>query len=334
MATPSSAGQTGSAREGLRIDAPAVAAQIAEAIRTQVLGSLRKQGVVVGLSGGIDSSVTAALCALALGRERVVGLLMPERSSAPESHPLGQLAASALGLEVELEDVTLALEALGCYRRQEEAVRLVFPEYGAGWRFKLTLPAVTGSDRLNVFGLVVEAPDGRRLQRRLSLHAYLRLVAATNLKQRVRALMLYHHAERRNRAVAGTPNRLEYDQGFFVKHGDGAADLKPIAHLYKTQVYALAEHLGIPEEIRRRPPTTDTYSLAQTQEEFYFALPWAQMDLCLYGLNHGLPAAAVAAEAGLAEVEVERVYRDIAAKRRGTRGLHQAPLLVQEVSEV
>jgi NAD+ synthase len=336
MASPLPALQAGSpsARAGLRIDAPAVVEQIADTIRTQVLGSLRRQGVVVGLSGGIDSSVVAALCARALGRDRVLGLLLPERASAPESLELGRLVASALGIETALEDLSPALEALGCYRRQAEAVRMAFPEYQDGWRFKLALPPLAERDRLNVFGLVVERPDGTLERRRLSVHAYLGLVAATNLKQRARALMLYHHAERRNRAVAGTPNRLEYDQGFFVKHGDGAADLKPIAHLYKTQVYALAEHLGIPEAIRRRPPTTDTYSLAQTQEEFYFALPWHQMDLCLYGLNHQLAAAAVAAEAGLTEQQVERVYRDIDAKRRSTRALHQPPLLVQEVSEV
>jgi NAD+ synthase len=158
--------------------------------------------------------------------------------------------------------------------------------------------------------------------------AYLQMVAATNFKQRTRKMMEYYHADRLNYAVAGTPNRLEYDQGFFVKQGDGAADFKPIAHLYKTQVYALAEHLGVPEEIRRRPPTTDTFSLAQTQEEFYFALPYAEMDLCLWAVNHGVPAADAAPVLGLTAEQVERVYRDIEAKRRASRYLHQQPLLV------
>ncbi len=143
----------------------------------------------------------------------------------------------------------------------------------------------------------------------------------------------YYHADRLNYAVAGTPNRLEYDQGFFVKNGDGAADFKPIAHLYKTQVYALAEHLGVPEEIRRRPPTTDTYSLPQTQEEFYFALPYDRMDLCLYAHNHGVAAADVAPVVGLTPAQVERVFKDIEAKRRTTRYLHLAPLLVEPVLE-
>jgi NAD+ synthase len=154
------------------------------------------------------------------------------------------------------------------------------------------------------------------------------------MKQRTRKQIEYYDADRLNYAVAGTPNRLEYDQGFFVKNGDGAADLKPIAHLYKTQVYQLAEHLGVPEEIRRRPPTTDTWSLAQTQDEFYFSLPYDRMDLCLYGLNHAIPAAAVGRAAGLTPDQVERVWRDIAAKRKAARYLHEVPLLVEPVHPV
>ena len=164
--------------------------------------------------------------------------------------------------------------------------------------------------------------------------AYRQLVAATNFKQRLRAVMEYYHADRLGYAVGGTPNRLEYDQGFFVKLGDGAADVKPIAHLYKTQVYALARHLGVPDEVCRRPPTTDTFSMAQTQEEFYFALPYDRMDLCLYAENHGVPAEQVAPVVGLTSAQVERVFKDIDAKRRATRYLHMRPLLVAPVTEV
>jgi NAD+ synthase len=145
--------------------------------------------------------------------------------------------------------------------------------------------------------------------------------------------MEYYHADRLNFAVAGTPNRLEYDQGFFVKNGDGAADLKPIAHLYKTQVYQLAEYLGIPDVIRTRPPTTDTYSLPQTQEEFYFSLPYDQLDLCLYARNQHVPAADLGAALGLSEREVERVFRDIDSKRRATRYLHMPPQMLVDPLE-
>ena len=318
----------------LTLDAPAAIERIVQAIRSQVLGTLRRRGAVVGLSGGIDSSVSAALAARALGSDKVLGLFMPERASSDESLALGRQLADALRIEALVEDLGPALEAAGCYRRQIEAIRQVLPEYGEGYRCKLVLPSILESERLNVSRLVVERPDGETLTVRLTAASYLGLVAATNYKQRMRKLTEYFHADRLGYAVAGTPNRLEYDQGFFVKLGDGAADFKPIAHLYKTQVYQLAAHLGVPEEIRRRPPTTDTFSMPQTQEEFYFSLPYDKMDLCLYAHNHRVPAAEVAAPLGLSAEQVERVFRDIDAKRRSTRYLHQAPLLVEPVTEV
>lgn len=313
----------------LKIDATAETERIAAALREQVLGTLRKKGAVVGISGGIDSSVVTALCVRALGKERVQGLFMPEHHTSDDALRLGRALAGTYGIAAEVEDIAPALEGLGCYRRQEEAVRTIVPEFGAGWKFKLVIPSILESDRLNVTRLTVQNPAGEQTTLRLSSSAYLQMVAATNFKQRVRKMTEYYHADRLNYAVAGTPNRLEYDQGFFVKQGDGAADFKPIAHLYKSQVYQLAEYLGVPEEIRRRPPTTDTFSLPQTQEEFYFALPYDRMDLCLYALNHRLPAAEVAPAVGITPEQVERVYKDIEAKRRAARYLHMRPLLVE-----
>ena len=162
----------------------------------------------------------------------------------------------------------------------------------------------------------------------MSAEIYQGIIAATNMKQRTRKQMEYYHADRLNYAVIGTPNLLEYDQGFFVKNGDGAADLKPIAHLYKSQVYQLAAHLGVPEDIRRRPPTTDTWSMAQSQEEFYFSLPYDRMDLCMYGLNNGLDAGDVAAAAKLTGEQLEAVWGDIARKRVATAYLHMPPLTI------
>jgi NAD+ synthase len=321
---------TAFSRDVMRIDVARATDEIAEAVRAQVLGTLKRRGAVVGLSGGIDSTVTAALCVRALGRDRVVGLFMPERDSSDDALRLGTLLAEQLGITSVKEEVGPALEGLGCYARQLEAIRMVFPEYGEGWRCKLTLPSILASDRLNFTSLTVEDPQGRQRSARMPPAAYLQMVAATNFKQRTRKMMEYYHADRLHYAVAGTPNLLEYDQGFFVKQGDGAADFKPIAHLYKTQVYALAEHLGVPEEIRRRPPTTDTFSLAQSQEEFYFALPHADMDLCLWAHDHAVPAAEVAPVVGLSAAQVERVYRDLEAKRRVSVYLHHVPLLVGE----
>jgi NAD+ synthase len=321
-------------KDVLRMDAAAVAAQIEQALKSQVLTTLRRRGIVVGLSGGIDSSVVTSLAARAMGPGRVLVLLMPERDSASESATLGRLLADQLGVPTVLEELHAILAAAGCYSRQDEAIRTIFPEYKDGYRFKITLPSILETNRLNVSELTIQTPTGEMKTSRMTAPAYLQMIAATNFKQRFRKLMEYYHADRLQYAVAGTPNRLEYDQGFFVKQGDGAADVKPIAHLYKSQVYALAEYLGVPEDIRRRPPTTDTFSLPQTQEEFYYALPYDKMDLCLYAHNHQVPPIEVAAVVGLTADQVERVFKDIDQKRRTTKYLHTRPLLVEPVSEI
>jgi NAD+ synthase len=319
--------------EVLALDAEATAGAIERRLRALVQGDLRRRGGVVGLSGGVDSSVVAALAVRALGRERVLGLLMPERHSSPDSLLLGRGVADWLGIEALVEDIAPTLEAVGCYARQREAIRAVFPEYGDGWRCKIALPPLLEGERLNVFQLTVESPAGERASSRMPAEAFLKLVAATNFKQRVRKMLEYFHADRLHYAVLGTPNRLEDDQGFFVKNGDGAADVKPIAHLYKAQVYALAAHLGVPEEVRSRPPTTDTWSLPQTQDEFYFALPWQQLDLCLWARTHDVPAAEVAQALGLAADQVERVFKDIDAKRRAAHYGHAAPQRCEPIEE-
>jgi NAD+ synthase len=315
----------------LLLDEAAEAERIAQAMREQVLKRLKRRGIVLGLSGGIDSSVSVALAAKAFGPKNVVAVLMPERDSDPESLRLGRLVAETYGIETVIEDIAPALAALGCYQRRDDFIRRLVPEFGPGWGCKVVISNALAGESFTITSLVVQSPDGAMQKLRMPLDVYLGVVAATNMKQRTRKQIEYFHADRTNFAVLGTPNRLEYDQGFFVKNGDGAADVKPIAHLYKSQVYALAAHLGVPEEIRRRPPTTDTWSLAQTQDEFYFSLPYDRMDLALYGLVNGIPAAEVAAAAGLTEKELAGVWRDIESKRKATAYLHAAPLLVEKV---
>jgi len=316
----------------LAFDEAAEVARAGDVIR-EYLVRTRRKGLVVAMSGGIDSSVVASLAVAAVGRERVLGLLMPERESSDDTLRLSRLMAESLGIPTIVENISPILDAVGCYRRRDEAIRLVYPEFTEACKAKIVLPSVVDSDSFRLFSVVVLTPEGREVKVRLTPESYLGIVAATNFKQRVRKMLEYHHADRLHYAVAGTPNRLEYDQGFFVKLGDGAADLKPIAHLYKTQVYRLAAHLGLPGEIQSRLPTTDTYSLPQSQEEFYFSLPYDRMDLCLYGKNNGVPIAEVAAAAGLSEEQLKRVYRDIDQKRSTTTYLHLPPQLVREVPE-
>jgi NAD+ synthase len=318
----------------LKIDAAAVSAGIENEIRDIVLQRLNRKGVVVALSGGIDSSVVAALCLKALGTARVLGLMLPEADSSPDSLRLANLLAQSLGIRTHVEDIAGILTAAGCYQRRDEAIRKVIPQYAEGYKCKIVLPDQVNESAYPIFSVVVQSPTGERTKARLTLDSYLGVVAATNFKQRTRKMMEYYYADRFNYAVAGTPNRLEYDQGFFVKNGDGAADLKPIAHLYKTQVYQLAAHLGIPEEIQKRPPTTDTYPLDQSQEEFYFPLPYDRMDLCLYAKNHDVQPEEVAPVVGLTAEQLARVYRVIDATRSATRYLHRSPVLCENVPEV
>lgn len=306
----------------LRIDAHVVARDLQDFLREVVFHRLRRKGVVLGLSGGIDSSVVAALAATALGPDRVLGLMMPEQDSSGDSERLATMLAGTVGIRTVREDISDTLFAAGCYRRRDDAIRTVVPEYGDGWRCKIVLPDQVREAAYAVFSIVVSSPSGDQRRVRLPLDAYLAVVAATNFKQRVRKMMEYHYADRFRYAVAGTANLLEYDQGFFVKLGDGAADVKPIAHLYKSQVYQLAEYLGVPEEIRRRTPTTDTYPLEQTQEEFYFGLSLQQTDLCIYALDHGVPPEEAAPVLGLAPEQMDRAFAMIRSKREAARYLH------------
>ncbi len=317
----------------LKKDASGIAQKIQESIRAS-LRRMRRQGAVVGLSGGVDSTVTAALCVAALGKDRVFGIMMPEGESSSDSLALARLLANQLGIETKVEDIDPPLRALGCYQRRDHAIRKVIPEYGDGWKSKIVLPGVTGRSDYAVFSVVAQSPSGEMKTVRLTPEAYLGIVAATNFKQRIRKTMEYYHADRLNYAVAGTPNRLEYAQGFFVKNGDGSADFKPIAHLYKTQVYEVGRYLKVPDEILRRTPTTDTYSLEQTQEEFFFALPLQTLDICLYGKNNGLPLEEVAAAANLSVAAVQKVYAMIDSKLSTTRYLHMPPQLVEPIPEV
>jgi len=318
----------------LQLDAQQESERIVARIRELVFSELKRKGAVVGVSGGIDSTVVAYLCARALGKERVVALFTPEADSSPDSLRLGRIVADALGVRSFVEDISPILKGARCYERRDAAIRTIVAEYGDGYKCKIVLPNLVEADRYAIFSIVVQSPTGATKKVRLSLDAYLGIVAATNCKQRARKLIEYYYADLYQYAVAGTPNRLEYDQGFFVKNGDGAADFKPVAHLYKTQIYQLAAYLGVPEEIQRRPSTTDTYSLEQSQEEFYFAIPLAKMDICLYGKNNDIPAAELAPAVGMDETKVQRVYAMIESKRAVARYLRSAPLLVEAVQGI
>lgn len=316
----------------MTIDAASVATALADWLRTTIARTLHRRGAVVAVSGGIDSAVCAGLAVQALGKDRVQALWLPDIASTPASRDQAHALCASLGIPLAEQSIGPALEALGCYRESDEAIRSVFPDHPPSGRYKIAIAAdVLDADRANLFDLVVEAPGGGIRRQRLPLPAYLQLVAATNMKQRTRKLIEYSWAEKRNHAVIGTPNRLEYELGFFVRGGDGLADVKPIAHLYKAQVFALAAHLDVPDAIRTAQPSTETYTLPQSQEEFFFALPLRQLDLLLWARTHEVPVAAIACVLQLTERQVERALADVEAKRRAAARLHTAALVYEAI---
>lgn len=314
----------------LEINPAAEAERIVEALRHHALQVFHRRGAVVGVSGGVDSSTVVALCARAFGPERVSALILPDKDSSPDSARLGQMVADAFGVSTKTVNLTAGLEAFGCYRQRDDAIRSVIPDYDPETcKVKIVLPGdLLERDTLNVFSVVVQYPDGSERSKMLPPSAYLRIVAASNMKQRSRMMALYTEAESLNYAVVGTANKNEHDQGFFVKHGDAGVDIQAIGHLYKSQVYQLAEYLGVPEEIRRRPPTSDTYSAECTQEEFFFRLPFHLMDQLWYAQEQGLPVEEIAARLDLDEAAVRRAFRDFDRKRHTTDYLRMQPVFL------
>lgn len=313
--------------EVINVDYEALADSICTRMREVMRAELHRRGAVVAVSGGIDSSVCAALSTRAFGAAKTFLIKLPEIDSAKNTQSRSGELIDFLGTEHTTFDIAPVLEAIGCYAARDEAIKMAFPDYGSDWKSKITIKGgIEG--QINHFMLVVQKPDGAIEEKRLDLKEYLQIVAATNYKQRIRKTVEYYHADRLNYAVIGTPNLLEYDQGFFVKNGDGSADLKPIARLYKSQVYKMARHLGLPETICSAEPTTDTYSMPQGQDEFYFALPYKQMDLALWVHNQNASSDELAEILDINKSQAANVYRDIENKRRTTAYLHKNALLV------
>jgi len=314
----------------LDLDYEKEADRICEFLRDTLRTKLKRRGLVVAVSGGIDSTCSAALAVRALGKNKVFCLRLPEQDSTKETGDRSQILVNHLGVKYETMNIAQTLDAIGCYQWRDNAIKKLFPSYNNTWKSKIVLKGGL-EGKYNHFILVVQTPKGDLLEKRLPLEEYLTIVAATNYKQRIRKTVEYFHADRLNYAVIGTPNRLEYDQGFFVKNGDGSADVKPIAHLYKTQVYAMARYLGVPDEVCDAVPTTDTYSLSQGQDEFYFALPYQQMDYALWAFNHEIPAEELSQYLGISENQGKMIYQDIRNKRRTTTYLHAKPYLVDDI---
>ena len=313
--------------DSLIIDAALEVEQICNWLIEVIFKRFHKHGGVVGISGGIDSSVVLALTVKALGADRVIGVLLPERESSPESSTLAQELAKRLEVQTTTEYISAALEGYGCYKRRDEAITRVIPEYQPGWGAKIILPSdLLERQTMNLYRLVVTSPDGQEINKRLPLREYQQIVAASNLKQRARMSILYYHAEGLNYAVVGTTNKNEHDLGFFVKWGDGGVDINPIRHLFKTQIYQIAKHLDIMEEIQKRIPTTDTYPGGSTQEEFFYRIPFDILDTIWLGYERKKSNVEIAEALGLTAEQVAHVVADLESKKRGTAYLRFPPV--------
>ncbi len=301
---------------------------ITKKLREDVFHNLKRLGAIVGTSGGIDSSVCLALSAKAFGPEKVLGIMMPEKDSSPESEELARELTARFKVKVIKEDITPALAGFRCYERRDDAVRNVFPEYDPKThKMKIGIKQSGSSSNLPpVFSLTIIDHSGKQQDKILPVKEYLTIVAASNFKQRSRMSTLYFHAEALHYAVIGTPNKHEQEQGFFVKYGDGGADVMPIGNLYKTQVYQLASYLGVPKSILERTPTTDTYSAEQTQEEFFFQLPFGLMDRFWYGFENSYSPEEVAEVMGEDVEKVKNLFSNFERKRKTTEYLRMSPV--------
>jgi NAD+ synthase len=309
-------------------DVEAAVNEIIKKLQDDVLHKIKRLGAVVGTSGGIDSSVCLALSARAFGPGKVLGIMMPEKDSSPDSEELARELTAKFGVRVIKEDITPALAGFKCYERRDEAVKRIFPEYNPSThKMKIGINQSGIATNLPpVFTLTIIDSNGKQEDQMLPVREYLQIVAASNYKQRSRMTTLYYHAETLHYAVIGTPNKHEQEQGFFVKYGDGGADVMPIGNLYKTQVYQLARFLGVPKSILDRTPTTDTYSAEQTQEEFFFQLPFGLMDRYWYGFENGYSPKEVAEVMGESEEMVKSLYSNFERKQRTTEYLRMAPI--------
>ena len=292
---------------------------------------LRRDGGIVGVSGGLDSATVLHLAVRALGAKRVVAVIMPDKDSNPQSAEFASAMVTQLGVKVVNVDITPALIAFNCYEHRDNAVKQAIPTFDPLYdKFKIVLPQnLLGEASLNVFSAVVIKPDGQQIRRRLTASQIKEIVAASNLKQRVRMMTLYYEAEKRNFAVIGTANKNEYGLGFFVKYGDGGVDIQPIQHLFKTQVYALADYLGVPKQIISRPPTTDTYSADTTQEEFFYRLPFDLLDGIWQADENRMQPKQIAQSFNLTLEQVNNVISDIHDKQRTTEYLRFPPIALK-----
>jgi NAD+ synthase len=313
-------------RDILKLNCQEVAYEIQNFIKNEVFNKFKRKGAILGLSGGVDSALSAALCVNALGAENVIGLILPEKETNPCSIDYAKLHADQLGIKTFYIDITSILNSFNVYSTKNEIIMKIYPEFKEDMRYRLILPQnLLEKDRYNIYSLEIEVKPGEVVSKLINIKDYRELVALTNIKQRTRMILLYSFAEKNNYIVTGTTNKTEYLQGFFVKYGDGGVDIEPLANLYKTQIFELAKHLNVPEVIIQRKPSPDTFSLEVSDTEFYYCIPFETLDLLLYAFENQIDISNIKKELMLNESQVKRAFSDFDRKRRMTEHSRHLP---------
>jgi len=306
----------------LSIDVEEEIRKISAFLLEEVYKHFRRKGIIVGLSGGVDSAVMAALAVRALGKEKVIGLILPEKESNPISAHYAAQHAECLGIQFSQQDITATVDAVGGYAFRDAHVKALIPEYTPDCKYNIVLPTdFLERASLGIYKLQVMLPDGRLITKRLDMEAFRFITAFANIKIRARMVHLYWKAEQHALVVAGTTNKTEMILGDFCKYGDGGTDIEALAHLYKTQIYQLAYHLQVIPEIINREPSPDTFSLPVNDQQFFFRIPFEQLDLLLYFWDGHMGTVEAAGATRLSEDAVQRAYRDFAAKKAATAHL-------------
>ena len=295
-------------------------------IKKQVYENFKKKGVVIGLSGGIDSSVIAALCVKALGPKNVLGVIMPEKESSPQSMQFAQKLAKKFEIPTKTIDITNILNSFDIYNIRNSVNKKYYSNFDDNCQYRIVVPQdLIERDGIGFPYLEIKERNKNILKIKLSYNDYLAMIAATTIKHRVRMINLYFQAEKNNFLVMGTTNKTEFVQGYYVKYGDGGVDAEPLIDLFKTQIFQLAEHLGIPEEIIKRKPSPDTWSLEVSDEEFFYRIPFHLFDVFWYHRENKLDVKIISEIFNLTDIETKRILNDQERKWNYSKHLRNLP---------